>query len=180
MRRSAHLSRCGTYRYELGRSWAPERGRVCWIMLNPSTADANQDDPTLRRCIHFTQSWGFGELVVVNLYPFRSPHPAALWQWEAGAKDHDVAARDAIRFVNVPIVVAAAKNARLVVCAWGNGARDPLHIGHIRGQIHAGFAPYPDLYCLGMTKDGAPKHPMARGTHRVPDDQQPVMWRAAR
>lgn len=179
MKRTAHLSRCGTYRYELTRSWAPEQGRVCWIMLNPSTADAEQDDPTLRRCIHFTTAWGYGELVVVNLYPFRSPHPTDLWRWTQWEQRQDWPARDAQYYVNLPIVVARAKNAGLVAAAWGNGARDLAHVDHVLEKIQAGLEPWPDLHCLGTTSSGAPKHPMARGKHRVPDDQEPVLWRAA-
>ena len=69
MKRTASLSRCATLRWWLGRRWAVGR-TVCWIMLNPSTADSETDDPTLRRIIRFSQSWGFGALAVVNLYPF--------------------------------------------------------------------------------------------------------------
>lgn len=68
---SARISRCGTYRCELRRWWRAGPP-VAWLMLNPSTADGLHDDPTLRRIIGFTYRWGFGGLVVVNLYPFRA------------------------------------------------------------------------------------------------------------
>lgn len=179
MKKTAHLSRCGTYRYELGRSWAPEKGQICWIMLNPSTADANQDDPTLRRCIHFTQSWGFGELVVVNLYPFRSSRPADLWQWAEHEIWRDYNSMGVLIYDNLSAVACCTKGADLVVAAWGNNAKNLQWKDQIIQVVQGEDPPWPDLYCLGTTKGGAPKHPMARGKHRVPDDQQPVMWRSA-
>lgn len=75
VKRAASISECGTYRWTLQRRWAAGE-RVCWIMLNPSTADAERDDPTVLRCMAFSRSWGYGGLIVVNLYPFRSSKPA--------------------------------------------------------------------------------------------------------
>jgi hypothetical protein len=74
---SAVISECGVYRYHLQRIWG-DGPRFCWIMLNPSTADADQDDPTIRRVIGFSKSWGAGGIDVVNLFALRATNPVAL------------------------------------------------------------------------------------------------------
>ncbi|WP_017715853.1 DUF1643 domain-containing protein [Kamptonema formosum] len=78
MRRWAEKDPTGQYRYLLGREWEPSKGRVVFVMLNPSIADEKQDDPTLRKCITLAQSWGYGSLEVVNLFGFRATKPAQL------------------------------------------------------------------------------------------------------
>ena len=75
MERAADISSDGLYRWTLRRRWG-DGDDVVWVMLNPSTADANKDDPTLRRIIQFSDGWGYGGLLVVNLLPFRSSNPA--------------------------------------------------------------------------------------------------------
>ncbi len=97
-----------TYRYSLTRRWAPGGTRACWIMLNPSTADAEQDDPTIRRCIGFSKLWGHSELVVVNLFALRSTDPAAL-------ASHG----DPIGPHNDFAIEEAGLTSAHVVCAWG-------------------------------------------------------------
>lgn len=177
--RSAKVSACGRYRWTLSRWWG-NGSRVCWIMLNPSTADASVDDPTIRRCIQFSRSRGYSGLTVVNLYPFRSSSPDECRAWADYEKNGpDWYARDAILFTNLPLVVRTAKAAPLVIAAWGAApwARDFGE--YVREQIQEGVAPYPAIHCLGVTALDDPKHPMARGKHRVPDDQRPVLWRSA-
>lgn len=78
MERAAEFSGCGRYRYSLRRRWADGGPPACWIMLNPSTADAEKDAPTIRRCIGFSKAWGHNALVVVNLFALRSTDPTAL------------------------------------------------------------------------------------------------------
>src|SRR5438093_11151238 len=67
-----------TYRYTLWRAWYPDHPRVVFIMLNPNNANEQKNDPTIRRCITFARSWGFGSVEVVNLFAYRAPHPSQL------------------------------------------------------------------------------------------------------
>ena len=73
--KDAVLSECKKYRYMLRRVWDRTKPACLFIGLNPSTADATVDDPTIRRCVGFADSWGYGELVVGNLYAFRATKP---------------------------------------------------------------------------------------------------------
>src|ERR1700722_8072077 len=103
------------YRFTLSRDWGAGQGRVCWIMLNPSTADDTRDDPTLKRIIKFSQSWGYRELVVVNLYPFRTSKPAEcrkLIDWH----NEEVST---VMSGNRIVVTETAKYSNLVIAAWG-------------------------------------------------------------
>ncbi len=76
----ASLDRSKRFRYQLWRTWNPEGPRIGFVGLNPSTADATTDDPTLRRLMGFAKQWGFGGLVLVNLYALRATDPKTLWQ----------------------------------------------------------------------------------------------------
>ena len=84
MIRSAYISECGLYRYTLSRDWDQELSCVYWIMLNPSTADATKDDPTIRRCINYSKAWGFGGAAILNLFAYRATQVKNL---EQAAKD---------------------------------------------------------------------------------------------
>lgn len=135
----------GPYRYRLWRTWAPTLPRCVFVMLNPSTADANQDDPTIRRCIAFATTWGYGSLDVVNLYALRATDPRELRRTDVdpygGPRNWDTCC-------------AAFAQAQLVVAAWGvHGSRHP------RGRGLFGI-PSLELHVLGLTKGGFPKHPL--------------------
>lgn len=146
---SAWISPCGLYRYELTRPLDTGAGRVLWVMLNPSTADADLDDSTICKCIGFTERWGFAKLVVVNLFAFRATDPAELRQ-----------IADPIGPDNLVALQAQLFRYDRVVLAWGANAkrlrRDPkidAHVRYVEGL-------YPDAACLGFNRDGSPKHPL--------------------
>lgn len=148
---SAVLSECGTYRYLLEREW-DDGNCVAWLMLNPSTADAEVDDPTIRRCIGFSRRWGYGRMVVVNLFALRATDPRAL------AKN-----TDPIGVLNdYWIEHALQAGARECICAWGcqQHLSTPalrLRPAEVLALLDKRFVP---AVCLGYRKDGAPRHPL--------------------
>ena len=155
----------------LTRTW-PKSGReltACWIMLNPSSADEKKDDPTIRSCIKHSKRLGFSDLVVVNLYPFRTASPRECRQIAEEMDNDSVLRYEEELMTNAEIVAEEAGSAWKVIAAWGQSAWDEEWIHHVIGVI-------PRLYCLGTTKSGAPKHPLARGRHRILDTQPLILW----
>lgn len=156
------------YRYELGRRWDVTKPILVVCMLNPSMASHLIDDPTVLALIHFARLWGYGGLRIVNLYAFRSPSPKIMMATEDRMGPHNRNhLEDAMR-------QAVATTGRLLV-AWGND-------GDFEGEAswftsRAVGVHRLEMLCLGKTQHGDPKHPMARGKHRIPRDQQPIIWR---
>ncbi len=162
MRKDAVIE--GPYRYWLMREWNPSLPRLCSFMLNPSTADAQDDDPTLLRNIHFATLWGYGGLEVVNPYAFRTPHPSALLKAMAGGAD-------VVGERNLEYVTYAFHSCHRVVVAWGAAPWAQAH-----AQAYLNRFRHLSFWCFGLTKDKAPKHPLARGKERVPNDAQPQLF----
>lgn len=178
MKRDAKLSACGTLRWTLTREWG-HGARVCYIGHNPSTASHMVDDPTSQAWVHFARQWGAGRYDAVNLYPYRSPDPKECHRWARWDQNGpDYSARDAL-MQNEAVVATTAKLADIVVACWGELAQDSNWVAQIIEAIQAGYPPYPDIYCLGRTLAGNPKHPMARGKHRIARDQRFTIWREA-
>lgn len=149
-RYGASLSDDRLYRYLLWREWESrpkKRGYVLWVMLNPSTADASGDDPTVRKCIGFSKRWGYGRLEVVNLYAYRATKPKAMWEAEGNGID-------IVGPLNERAIEAGIKGAALIVAAWGAGAHEAEHDDLVR-QLQEGGA-----MCLGRTAMGEPRHPL--------------------
>lgn len=139
------------YRTILWRIHDPAIPPLVFLMLNPSTADASNDDPTIRRCRGFAQREGAGGIVVINLSPFRATDPKDL---NATRMVTDVdfmiprgPQEDAFK-------TAAATNGRLV-CAWGANYQPWMKWSIGLAQMTFGHA-----YCLGLTKSGHPRHPL--------------------
>jgi len=158
------------YRYRLTRSDADVSDKLAihqptllWIMLNPSTADDQLDDPTIRRVIGFTRRLGYMHLTVVNLYAKRATKPADLWRADdpVGPDNDQVIAEEAW---------AAAVDGVPILAAWGANAR-PDRVAQVLSIPHLA----PRLHCLGTTLAGAPRHPLY-----LPWSAPLVRWEASR
>jgi hypothetical protein len=135
------------YRYLLRRKWDLSLPQVTFVMLNPSTADADKDDRTLTRCINFAKSWGYGSLEVVNLFAYRATQRPDLYQ-----------AHDPVGSKNNCYIQLAAKRADSIILAWGGGKYPKLQN---RDKEVLSLIDDKSLYSLGrLTKDGHPRHPV--------------------
>ena len=150
MKKSAVISKCHRYRYELHREWDEKKGKVLFIMLNPSTADGVENDLTTTRCINFAKKWGYGGIMIGNIYPFRAKRPKDLKKW---LNDPAIPLDRGYRTNHMHVEEMAYK-ADLIVCAWGCN-----HKG-MPGWIHD-LADYRALHYLELCDDGVtPKHPL--------------------
>ncbi len=146
---TAWFSPDGQYRYRLDRRWS-DAAPLLIVMLNPSTADAFVNDPTIVRCVRYARRWGAGGLTVLNLFALRSTDPRALRQHaDPIGPANDLAIADALDTVTEYACVAA----------WGSHGNL-----HGRGRAvarmlreHRGAS---GVYCLATTKDGHPGHPL--------------------
>lgn len=152
MQKRASLGGAGRYRYSLQRAWDPAGPRALFVLLNPSTADAQQDDPTLRRCVGFARAYGAGGLEVVNLFALRAPDPRAL-----------DAAEDPLGPVNRRAQRRAVSRADLVILGWGATRiaeqEAPRFLACLE-RWRAADRAAPPVLCLGTTRSGAPRHPL--------------------
>ena len=139
MKIQAIISQDKKYRYQLSRIWDEEKPNILFIMLNPSTADADVDDPTIRRVMNFSKSWGYGGVFVGNLYAFRSTDPKALRHTD------DPVGEDNIEHIKELIGVTER-----VVYAWGNNQKEPEWLSSLVDTP----------YCIDISKKGVPKHPL--------------------
>lgn len=157
-RGSAILSPCGRYRYRLERRVGAGERIALFVMLNPSTADAEQDDPTIRRCMGFARSFGCGRLVVVNLFAFRATSPRDML---AAA---DPIGEDNNHRIQVEAMQAAANG--VVICAWGSHGKFRDRDRAVMTGLSAPLIGNP--MCLALTADGMPRHPLYLRSDRVP------------
>ncbi|MDZ7905237.1 MAG: DUF1643 domain-containing protein [Cypionkella sp.] len=153
----AVYSDCEKYRYGLTRLWAETGGKVTFVMLNPSTATEVQNDPTVERCERRARAMGFGAFQVVNIFAFRATDPKDMRR-----------AQDPIGPDNDAAIADACAGAAQIICAWGtHGAHLGRGLAVTQMLTDQGFT----LHHLGLTKDGAPKHPLYIGY-----EIQPMVW----
>ena len=140
--KNATFSSCRKYRYSLSRIWDKKKKYVLFIGLNPSTANEEVDDPTIRRCVNYSKDWGFGGLMMVNLFAYRTTLPANL------KKVKYPVGRD-----NNKYIVKLSKKADITVAAWGNNGNLYSRDKHVLNLV-------PSLMCLKINKSGQPAHPL--------------------
>ena len=147
---SAVISGCGKYRYRLERYALSGAGSIAWIMVNPSTADANEDDATIRKCIGFSERLGAGWLIVGNIFAYRATDVKEIGGvLDPHGPDNDSHLRDIIA------------HAGTVIVGWGPTAKLPKLLRHrymrvVRIAAELGRP----LMCLGTAQDGHPRHPL--------------------
>ena len=147
LHKTAVISKCEKYRYELTRTWDEDKGKVLFIMLNPSTANHIENDLTTIRCINFAEKWGYGGIMIGNIYPFRAKRPKDLKRWVKDCK-HSKRFQD---WINYRHITSMAEQADMIVCAWGCN-----HPGIPEWVDELG-----DLFYLELCKDDiTPKHPL--------------------
>ena len=147
MTKDAVLSEDKKYRYSLSRIWDESKGYVLFIGLNPSTADANIDDPTIRRCIGFATNWGYGGIKMANLYAKRATDPKKLEgdPYLVGDENYDY-------------IISLSKDASLIVAAWGANKILKSHGNQVSYTLD--MLKNKEIMCLGKTKNGNPRHPL--------------------
>jgi hypothetical protein len=160
MRRGATI--IGDFRYHLWRSWGPIGcPSICFVMLNPSTADANDDDPTLRFCIGIADALGYWRLDVVNLYAYRATQPSALRErgFPVGPSNDD-----GIRAVLQANMQRDGFYTHKVIVAWGTNAQRSRADAMLKLIRECGHEPL----ALKVSKLGAPEHPLYKKHDIVP------------
>lgn len=177
-KKTARLSACGAYRFTLTRTW-DGRPVLLVVMFNPSDADDKIDDQTIILLCHIAAHNGYGGIVVVNAIPLRSSVPgAAVYMVNTWDKRQAWDERDRLQ-QNLGFVVQEVERAGAVLLAWGAlGERCDDWMQFVREEIECALPDGVPLYCLGKTANGHPKHPMARGKHKVPKTAALLPWGA--
>jgi len=142
IKKSAVFSKCRKYRYSLTRSWNSADGYVLFIGLNPSIADETIDDPTLTRCINFAKDWGYGGLIMVNLFAYMSTYPIDLKKVKLPIGNN-----------NNKHILKNHQKSQLTVAAWGND-------GHFLKRDKEVLKIICNPMCLNINKSGQPAHPL--------------------
>lgn len=129
------------YRYALWRNWDDSKPKIMFIGLNPSTANENSDDPTIRRVKRFASDWGYGGVYMMNLFGIVSADPKILLTCKDPIGDNDIWLSE------------IARECKDVCFAWGN-FKEALERGKQVSKM------FPAAICLGLNKNGSPKHPL--------------------
>jgi hypothetical protein len=142
----AIFSACRRWRYLLWRRWDEEKPVANFLMLNPSTADEFQLDPSCTRARNYAERWGFGGVLITNIFAWRATDPEQM-----------KAAEDPVGRENDRAILKAARGAKIVVCAWGNHG---LHRGRAQQVVALLRQQKISLNFLRMNGCGEPAHPL--------------------
>ena len=151
MQKEATISDDQIYRYKLSRTWDSTKSTILFIGLNPSIADETIDDPTITRCLNYAKDWGYGTLLMANLFAFRSTYPKDIYLTD-----------NPIGNENDNYILECVAQSDLVVACLGNNGMYMDRENIIKELI-------PNLYCLQKNKNGTPHHPL-----RLPRDIRPI------
>ena len=154
---TAIYSDCESYRYSLTRIWDTSGKRVCFIMLNPSTATEVQNDPTVERCERRARALGFGSFTVTNIFAWRDTDPRNM-----------KAAIDPVGPENNDAILNASRDAHTIIAAWGTHGAHLQRGGEVKALLCNLGKP---LFHLGLSKAGHPKHPLY-----IAYTEQPQLW----
>lgn len=149
MERGAILSPNGFYRYRLWRFWNRSLPTLAWLMLNPSTADAEVDDQTVKKLIRFSTGFGYGGLEIVNLFAWRATDPAELRGWDYGSR---VIGPD-----NDKHILEVVKSCPKTIAGWGQHGKLYGRDAAVKWRLSTEHV---SLYALKLAKDGSPYHPL--------------------
>jgi len=153
----ARFSRCRRWRYLLWRRWDPSRPAANFLMLNPSTADEVRLDPSCTRARNYAAAWGFGAVLITNLFGWRATDPEDM-----------KAASEPVGAGNDRAILEAARRSALVVCAWGNHGEHAGRAAKVACMLRSNRIA---LKCLKMNSSGHPAHPLY-----LPGNQRPTAW----
>jgi hypothetical protein len=156
-RKTALFSDCQKYRFHLSREWDVIKPSICWILLNPSTADENVLDNTLTRCLDYSVQWGFGSMHITNIFAFRATDPKNM-----------MAAKDPVGPDNDGYLTLIPRMCELTVAGWGNGG---LYLERWKEIEKLTTMRDIKLKCLRKTKSGQPSHPLY-----LPKDLELIDW----
>lgn len=154
----AEFSACRRWRYLLWRQWDPQKPVANFLMLNPSTADEHKLDPTCARARDYAERWGYGGLIVTNVFGFRSTNPLLM-----------KSERDPVGPGNDAAIVRAARQADLVVCAWGNHGQWGERSTHVKNLLRKNSI---EVHNLKLNANGEPAHPLY-----LPGSLKALPWR---
>lgn len=164
---SAEMSACGRYRYGLVRVWDASKPGALFILLNPSTADGTQDDPTVRRCVGMAKKWGCGIMWIVNLFALRATNPRELLV----DPDNAVGPQND-SYLNLALI-CFDRPADYIVCGWGNWGSHKL-LRRRRDQVLSRLRAA-RTRCLSVNSTGDPKHPLYCKGDLVPLEYAPAI-----
>jgi hypothetical protein len=156
----AVFSRCRRWRYLLWRCWEESKPVANFLMLNPSTADEFQLDPSCTRARNYAEQWGYGAVIITNIFGWRATDPGEM-----------KSVKDPVGRGNDRAIVEAARDAKLVVCAWGNHG---LHLGRSQRVVELLRREKVGLNFLRMNGQGEPAHPLY-----LPGNLKPTRWSPA-
>ena len=157
-RSGAVVSPCGFYRLRLWRRWDLEKRVLLWIMLNPSTADASVDDPTILAICDFARRWGYGGIEVVNLYSYRTKSPEVL-----KSAGYPIGPGNNLTISALVQWRAEPDQRQRVICAWGSKAQPERALA-----VYDMISEFVTPCALAVNKDGTPKHPLYVKRDTVP------------